>query len=314
MLPDAPLNFDLYRLRVFCSVVEHKSFTRAAQELLTTQPAISLQIRTLERGFRTSLLDRSHRQIAPTQAGAAVYAFARDVLAQLNETAQAVAEYSSGGVGRLSLGATTSAGDYVLPTVLAEFRALHQGTRLRMRVGTRTRILDEVLSGDLQFGYVEVGDVPTGLHAIRMHREDLVFFLAPPHRLAAAGSVTLEQLRDEDLVTGISGASYYAESVSRQLQPFGLAPTPSPLEVGAPEATKRIVAASDTIGLLPRSAVADELARGELVELRVDGISLGMSYELVCAPNAARLPLESSFIDFLRGRLGVARTTHSALA
>jgi DNA-binding transcriptional LysR family regulator len=303
MLP-GPLNFDVYRLRVFCAVVEHKSFTRAAQELLTTQPAVSLHVRALERAFHAPLLDRGRRQIVPTQAGATVYAFACDMLARMNETAQTVAEYASGTQGRLLLGASTSTGNYVLPAVVAEFRGLHQGAYIRMRVGTRTRILDGILTGDLQFGYVEVGDIPRGLRAERMHSEDLVFFVAAGHSLLSASELRIEHLREHDLVTGISGASYYAEQVSRQLQPLGLAPTPAPLEVGAPEATKRIVAASNAVGLLPRSAVAIELAQGELVELSLQGARLRMSYELVFPSNAERTPLASTFLDFIRSHLG----------
>ncbi len=307
MLDTGPLNFDVYRLRVFCSVVEHKSFTRAAQELLTTQPAISLHVRALERAFRAPLLDRRRRQIVPTEAGSAVYAFARGVLAGMSETAQAVAEYAASERGRLAVGATTSTGNYVLPAIVAEFRRLNHGVQIRMRVGTRTRIVDGVLSGDLQFGYVELGDVPKGLRSERMHSEDLVFFAAADHRLARARRLSVERLRSEDLVTGISGASYYAEKVSRQLQPLGLAARSAPLEVGAPEATKRIVACSDAVGLLPRSAVADELGRGDLVELKPDGVRLQLSYELLFAAPAERTPAGSSFLSFVRGRLGTAR-------
>jgi DNA-binding transcriptional LysR family regulator len=303
------LNFDLYRLRVFCSVVEHKSFTRAAQELLSTQPAISVHVRALEHAFGAELLDRSRRQIASTEAGAVVYAFAQEVLTRMNETAQTVAELSSGAQGRLRLGATTNTGNYVLPPLLADFRAEHPGARLRMRVGTRNRVLDELVTGDVEFAYIEVGEVPSGLRAERMHSEDLVFIAAPSHLLAGSPAIDPDRLREQDLVTGISGASYYAESVARQLQPLGLMPTLAAFEMGSPEATKRLVVASAAVGLLPRSAVAAELARGELVELAVQPTHLRISYELVYAASAKRTPLATSFIDFIRGRIGSQRAT-----
>lgn len=293
------VSFDLYRLAVYCAVVEHHSFSRAAEELLVSQPAVSTHVRALEAAFHNQLLDRSHREIVTTEAGAAVYSLARDILARTRETSEVVADLRSGESGRLSLGGTTTIGNYVLPGMLAKFRSSHPGARIRMRVGTRSRIMDDVVSGDVEFGYMETGDLPKGLAAERMNTEQLVFFVAPHHRLASQ-PVGADELRGQELVTGISGTSYYAAMVERQLRQLGLAAAPAAMEMGAPEATKRVVAATTAVGLLPRPAVAGEIARGELAELHVEGAALWMSYQLVYRRHIYRSPLAVAFLASMK--------------
>lgn len=293
-------DFDLHRLAVYCAVVEHRSFSRAAEELFLSQPAVSAHVRALEQAFRARLLDRSHHEVVPTEAGQAVYSLAREVLARTRVTVDLVSELHAGVAGQLCVAATTSLGNYVLPNVLARFRVDHPGAHLRMRVGTRARVVDEVISGDAEFGYAEAGDLPRGIVGEPMHAEDLVFFAAPGHRLARLGSVGPRDLQQEELVTGISGTSYYAEVVSRALEQVGLAPGRRELEMGAPEATKRFVASSNAIALLPRPSVAREVARGELAELAVDLPRLRVSYQLIYRPRLARSPLGCDFLEFLR--------------
>src|SRR5947207_12703497 len=136
---------DTRQLAAFCAVVERKSFSQAAERLGVTQPAVSLQIRSLEQRLGTRLLDRSGRRVEPTEAGQRLYASAQKLLALEEQLLEEVAGESEGELtGPLELGASTGPGGTVVPVLLCEFQEQHPDLRVRLSVSDTQRVVEQV--------------------------------------------------------------------------------------------------------------------------------------------------------------------------
>src|SRR5919201_191819 len=148
---------DTRQLAAFCAVVERKSFSQAAERLGVTQPAVSLQIRSLEQRLGTQLLDRSGRRVEPTEAGLRLYASAQKLLALEEQLVAEVAGDSDNGLtGALELGASTGPGGTVVPILLCEFGELHPELHVRLSVSDTQTVVDQVADRELELGLVGV--------------------------------------------------------------------------------------------------------------------------------------------------------------
>src|SRR5688572_24871570 len=147
----------LYKLRVFCEVIERQSFTLAADHLFTTQPAVSVHIRSLEHFFGTRLVYREGRRSLPTEAGAAVYRYARGVLRETEQAHALVSELRDAQIGRIAVGATVAVGSYVLPQLISRFKQRNSRADLVLRVAPAATVREETLAGQHDFALVEAG-------------------------------------------------------------------------------------------------------------------------------------------------------------
>src|ERR671936_3192464 len=142
---------DTRQLAAFCEVVERKSFSQAAERLGVTQPAVSLQIRALEKRLGQRLLDRSGRRVEPTEAGLRLYRGAQRLLALEEQLLEVVAEEDATLRGTLEIGASTGPGGTVVPVLLCEFQQAHPEVTVRLEVSETQRIVDRVADRELEF-------------------------------------------------------------------------------------------------------------------------------------------------------------------
>src|SRR5881394_3676696 len=145
---------DTRQLSAFCAVVERKSFSQAAERLGVTQPAVSLQIRSLEQRLGTQLLDRSGRRVEPTEAGVRLYASAQRLLALEEQLLQDVAPDDDTLSGTLELGASTGPGGSVVPVLLCEFAEAYPDVHVRLSVSDTQNVVDQVAGRELELGIV----------------------------------------------------------------------------------------------------------------------------------------------------------------
>src|SRR5205807_2537448 len=203
---------DTRQLAAFCAVVERKSFSQAAERLGVTQPAVSLQIRSLEQRLGRQLLDRSGRRVEPTEAGLRLYASAQRLLALEESLLEELAEDEEGALsGTLELGASTGPGGTVVPLLLCEFQEEHPELRVRLTVSDTQTVVDRVADRELELGIVGAG---------RRHRG--VTFIS---RLAiesdlAAGRVATARVRGLDPVREIFLARAVGRSETRAARAF----------------------------------------------------------------------------------------------
>src|SRR5438046_2379077 len=197
---------DTRQLAAFCAVVERRSFSQAAEQLGVTQPAVSLQIRSLEKRLGQQLLDRSGRRVEPSEAGRRLYRSAQRLLAMEQQLLAELGEEAEGElVGRLELGASTGPGGTVMPVVLAEFQQLHPGVHVALSVSDTQRIVEQVARRELELGVVGASRRHRGVVFEPFFRDEVVLAVPSGHRFADR-TVTLDELKAEPLVLMQDGA------------------------------------------------------------------------------------------------------------
>ena len=259
------------RLLVFFTVARHLSFTRAAEALHTTQPAVTFQIRQLEEHFNTRLFDRSHNRIALTEAGQRVHEFASRILDLYDQMDSAVSELTGEVAGVLLVGASTTIAEYVLPALLAAFKRKFPAVSIRLRVGNTDAVVSMVERNDIDLGVVE-GPVANRQLAVEMCRLDQLVAVVPNgHPLAAAQSVPVRALLEHPFIAREEGSGTrevtldYLRSAGLDVDAVDVV-----LEFGSPESIKGAVEAGMGISVLSRATLDKELALSRLVAVKLE--------------------------------------------
>src|SRR5918912_3520422 len=197
---------DTRQLAAFCTVVERKSFSQAAERLGVTQPAVSLQVRSLEKRLGRKLLDRSGRRVEPTEAGLALYRGAQRML-QLEEQLVEELHAGDGGAvgGALSVGASTGPGSTVVPLLLCEFQRANSGVAVSLSISDTQTVVERVAERELELGVVGAARRHRGVVFEPFFRDEVVLACPPEHAFARR-TVSLEQLRREPLIVMQEGA------------------------------------------------------------------------------------------------------------
>jgi DNA-binding transcriptional LysR family regulator len=295
---------DTRQLAAFCAVVERRSFSQAAERLGVTQPAVSLQVRALEKRLGTQLLDRSGRRVEPTEAGWRLYRGAQRMLALED---QLVAEVSASGdgtvAGDLVLGASTGPAAVAVPVVLGEFQRIYPDVRVFLTVSDTHSVVERVAARELELGIVG---------AARRHRgvrfepffSDQVILVCPPGHPFAGRTIGLDELRVAPLILMQEGAGVrqIVEDALRR-QGVKLRDLDVRLELGLQESVRRAVEAGYGVTFISRTAVESDLAAGRLAEARVEGLDATREISLASATGRARTRVADAFVAFARAQL-----------
>lgn len=265
------MNLDLFRLRVFISVVDRNGYSAAARGLNLTQSTVSRHVSELERSCGARLLQYKDRAVHVTDAGHEVYRAALAMLAEQDHLKAALADLKEGRRGRVRLGASMAfEQNYFVRQVIAPFCRAHHGTLLSLRFGHSRREAQAVLDREIDLAYVIRWHLPVEASFEPLHEIELTFLAARDHPLAAGATVTLDDIGAAGLITApLTGAEsgFYRET----LREAGLTGDRSVLEIDGQQA--RFLAASAGLGVLatfvPDHARATVL--GSLVELPVAG-------------------------------------------
>lgn len=264
-----------------------------------TQPAVSMQVQAVERHFGVQLLERRSRRVLLTEAGGAVYQWARDVLASEQDTHKLVDQFKRAETGRIVLGTTIALGSNVLPPIIHCFKRDHPGAEIVVRLADRRELAEEVLAGTIDVGVHIAGEVPGGLQVEVVGREPEIFVCAPNHRLAHRKRVTSAELADELFVVPPRGTGY--RGVTDQiLTDQGIGEVRVLMEVGVAESIKRIVERGNAVGLMLHSSVAMELERGWLCEIPAPKGTPIVDLVLVRRPHRQGSPMLETFVEVLR--------------
>jgi DNA-binding transcriptional LysR family regulator len=295
---------DTRQLAAFCAVVERRSFSQAAERLGVTQPAVSLQVRSLEKRLGRKLLDRSGRRVEPTEAGLRLYRNAQRLLALEEQLLEDVADSEDGALaGELKLGASTGPAAIVVPLLLCEFQRRNPGVHVALTVGDTQRIVDEVAERRLELGIVGAARRHRGVRFEPFLHDEIVLALPPRHRWAGT-TITLEELREESLIVMQEGAGV-RQIVEDELRKAGLRlrELDVRLELGLQESARSAVAAGYGVTFISRRAVESDLAAGLLAEARVKGIEPTREISLVRATGRSATRAADAFVEFAAERL-----------
>lgn len=298
------------RLQVFYTVARQLSFTRAAEQLCMTQPAVTFQIKQLEEHFDARLFDRDRSGIVLTPAGRMVLQYAERILELGDELDKRVGDLRGSISGPLLLGCSMTIAEFILPRVLGEFIALHPQVRPHMTVANSETIENRVADHTIDLGLIESPAHMPGLHTEVCCDDELVMICAPDYPLAKHKAVTPRQIVGQPYVSRESGSGT-REFADQYLAAAGVAADDLNIvmELGSPEAIKGVVETGIGIAIMSRASVAKELKLGSLVALPLKP-RLIRKLSLVYPQKKFRSRLLSTFVEFatLRMRAMAAKT------
>ena len=297
------MSFSDTRLRVFHAVAKHLSFTRAAEELNLTQPAITFQIRQLEDHFDTRLFDRHHNRISLTAVGVVVFEHAARLLELYHETEKRVHEMTGVTCGFIKLGASTTIGEYLLPAILSGYHELFPDVRVRMTVHNTSTVVRKLEDATIDLGMVEGPVNNNNLTVAHCMDDELLVILAPHNPLAEWEEIPLHRLVEAPFISREEGSGTRAVVVEL------LAATEFPyerfnmvLELGSTEAVKCAAESNVGFGIVSTAALRKESRLQTLVSRRIQGIKLIRQLNFVYARQKFRSKAVEEFLQFASGR------------
>ncbi|WLQ52724.1 LysR family transcriptional regulator [Streptomyces poriferorum] len=292
------VTLDLHRLWIFLHVIDHHSFSAAAQKLFMSQPSVSNQMRRLEESLHITLIDRSGARIRPTAEGELLAEYARRVFLLADEAVSAVQQLSGLQSGRLVVGGSTTLGTYLLPDLLAEYRRRHPGIESHVFVGNNATVTQHLTSGEV--GVAVVAGTPAEPRLVSEPvLEDHMVLIAPAgHPLGGREPLTGQMLSGEQIVLREPG-SQTREVQERTLAGWGIVDPPH-TDAWGPEVLKRCVRAGLGIALISEHAVADELRAGTLVALPTQEPAQSRVISLVRRRDRILSPAENAFVELVR--------------
>src|SRR5580765_605627 len=262
---------DTRQLAAFCAVVEKKSFSQAAERLGVTQPAVSLQIRALEKRVGAQLLDRSGRRVEPTEAGLRLYRNAQRMLTLEEQLLEELSQEDRI-AGRFELGASTGPGGSVVPLLLGELQRAYPDISVALTVSDTHRIVELVADRALELGVVGFARRHRSVVFEPLFRDEVVLATPPGHAFAGR-TVSLDELREATLIFMQEGAGV-REVIEDELRGVGarLKDFDIRLELGLQESVRSAVEAGFGVTFISRAAIEAALAAGTLGEARVEGL------------------------------------------
>ncbi len=273
---------DFEQLRTFLEVSRLKSFSRAAQKLLRTQPAISAQIRSLEQEVGARLFDRDGGKVTFTAAGRLFEPFAEYCMERQRHILLAVAEQERSPRGELTISANEATHLYVLPQVFAHFRRQYPRVMLGVVRAERLKTLESVINREVDFGVVSLPVRDARLTVETIHRDELALVAPKGHPLlghgTARGTVPIREAAKYPLLLPTHGRR--REQLDELFRVNDISPRVA-MELESSEMLKRYVSVGLGLGFLPRTNVAEEERSGTLCLLSLEGVRLARDLGLI---------------------------------
>ncbi len=292
---------DIRRLEVFCKVVDLGSFTRAAEAALLSQPSVSEHIRTLEEHYNEKLIDRLGRRAQPTHAGKILYQYARRIIQLKDEADQAIKQFQGNLSGKLAVGASTIPGAYLLPPLIDSFKSSYSTIELMLKISGTTAVVEEILKGTLELGLIGTLWKDQRVECEEMFSDELVLTVYPDHPWAKRPAVFPGELLETPFILREPGSGTRIE-MTQGLKKAGVevAHFQVVAEVGSNEAVRQGVRSRIGVAILSSLSVAEDVERGSLVQVPIEGVTMPRSFYLVQRRNRQLSPLATAFYNHLK--------------
>ena len=287
------------RLQVFYTVAKQLSFTKAAELLYMTQPAVTFQVKQLEEHFNTRLFERSHSKITLTPAGDVAMEYAERILNLSNEMDTRVGELTGQISGTLLVGASTTIAEYMLPRLLGDFKAQYPNVHARLMVANSEAIEAKIADHTLDVGLIEAPSHHPQLMSHVCCEDELVAICAPKHAVAQYTSITPVQLAELPYVSRESGSGT-REVMDDYFRKNGVQPEDLHIvmELGSREAIKGAVEAGLGIAIVSRATIQKEIKLGDLIAIPLEP-RLNRPLSMVNAKEKFRSRLLQTFLEFV---------------
>lgn len=289
---------EMSQLEFFVRVAEEGSFSRAADSVARTQPAVSIAVRRLEDEIGAPLFDRAQKQPVLTDVGRLVLDYARRILKLRDQAREAVREIQTLETGLVRIGANESTSLYLLPEVIVAFREQHPRIKLEITRFPSDQLPRQVLDREIDFALMAYEPKDRDLESFAVLEDELILIMHPKHRLAGTGGVTVKELGQESFL------AHNVKSGSRQkvIETFAKLNTPLniSLELATIETIKRFVQKRMGLAFVPRMCVTDELLRGTLKTVPVKGLTYSRTIWAAHRRGMVPGPAVAAFLEILK--------------
>ena len=261
------INF--HRLFIFHTVARLGSFTRAASDLSISQPAVSIQVKELERSLDTTLLIRMRSGVSLTDTGETVYDYTRRIFTLADEMTNAIQDLTGLESGRLTIGSSTTPGEYILPFAIGKFRERYPKVEVSLAISNTRNVIDQIISRELDLGMAGAPVDIRGLASFLYVNDEVVLVTAPTHPLARRRRLTVQDVVDEAFLMREAGSAT-RRAAEEHFASMG-ARVRVVMELGSNEAVKRAASAELGVGVVSKFSVGPDVAAGYLKVLSVQG-------------------------------------------
>lgn len=290
-----------HKLKVFCTVADTKSFSKASEIIHLTQPAVSLQIQALEELYETKLFDRSSSTVSLTPSGEILYKYAKEILALYTAAEKHIGELTGLVKGSISVGASTTIANHLLPTVIADFRRTHPKIKVHLSVGNTKRIVEFLNSGNIDIGLVE-GDVARQKLVVeKLIADELVVIVPPLHPLAKKKEVSIYDVTKEPFILREEGSGT-RQIIEKYLNKHGISThdMKTSMMLGSTEAIKEGVECGIGVSIVSRWAARKENKYGSLKLLSLKEERFLRDFSLIFHKNAIASHAVDEFLTYLK--------------
>lgn len=290
-----------HKLKVFCTVAETKSFSKTSEIIHLTQPAVSLQIQALEEIYETKLFDRSSSTVTLTPAGEILYKYAKEILGLYANVEKVIGEITGLVKGSISIGASSTIGNYLLPGVITDFKKAHLKIKIHLLVGNTKRVVDMLNSGSIDVGLVE-GEVSRQKMVVEKLIPDELLLVVPAHHpWAKKKDIPISELTKEPFIFR-EGGSGTRQMIEMFLAKYGISPNNMKVAMvlGSTEAIKEAVENGLGVSILSRWAVRKEIKYGTLQLLRIKEERVNRDFSLIINKSSVSSHAVDEFLTYLR--------------
>ena len=295
------INFNLRQLEIFCKVVEHKSFSKAASAVFLAQASVSERILNLEEMIGTKLLDRLGREVVPTRAGKLLFAHARLMLDMKRTACLAMENFIGVKQGEIHIGGSTIPGEYILPKYIEQFNKKFPDISVILTIADTGKIEKDVAGGYLELGVVGSKNSVTALNYYELWDDELIVAVPAGHSLAKKQKITVEELFKEPFILREKGSgtlkimeNYLQKNESASIESLNIV-----ARLGSSTAVKEGIKAGIGISILSSRALGTELKTGILKALKVKGLNMKRKFYLMKDKKRTASPLCQAVFDFL---------------
>jgi len=290
-----------HKLKVFCTVAETKSFSKTSEIIHLTQPAVSLQIQALEEKYETKLFDRSLSTVTLTSAGEILYKYAKEILALYASAEKAIGKQTGLVKGSLTIGAGSNIGNYILPSVITDFKNMHPKIKIYLLVSNTKRVIDLLNAGNIDIGLVE-GDVSRQkMNVKKLLSDELLVIVSPEHPWGKKREVSVSDLTKEPFIFREAGSGT-RQIIEKFLGRHGI--TLHDLKIstvlGSTEAIKDAVEGGLGVSIISRWAARKESKYGTLHLLSLKEEKMARDFSLIVNKNSVSSNSLEEFLSFLK--------------
>lgn len=295
-------NITIQQMEAVVSLVEEGSFSRAAKNMLLTQPALTKNIKNVENCLGLRVVNRSNTGITLTAEGKIIYNYARRIIKLRNEAGEKIIQMQGNPGGDIYIGASTIPATYLLPAALSLFRKKNDSIRVHIQTADSEETVNMVLAGEVEIGFVGKEPLNKKLIADPLWHDRLVLAVPGNHLWHKRKSITIEELSQEPFVVREKGSAtravveaYLKEHKATSLLQFNVCS-----ELGSSEAIKEAVIAGLGVSILSVHAIKRELQRKLLLEIMLTGCNIERDFYLIRQKQLDLKPFHKLFIDFIK--------------